>query len=238
MNIVVGDNSHMVKPSSLLTVRNYGTTHGRHSHDHFQVLLTLDGCLELEVEGKGFALTKGDGLLLRPGDSHDFEAPSGSRCLVLDTNDRTWEYLPSRPERALAASQLAVFLATSMKENIFAAQDVGPYLLAQTWGATFQQHLGRRSINWTNLSSWVSERLAQPLTASDLANTVHLSESQFRARCIEELGYSPMQFVRRLRLSKAQLLRDTGTSAADAARKVGYESPSAMTAALRKFRSL
>ena len=206
LNFAVGDNPHMVKASTQLTVRNYGTAHGRHSHDHFQVLWTLDGILELEVEGKGVALAKGDGLLLQPGDSHDFEAPSGSRCLVLDTNDRTWEYLPSRPERALAASQLAAFLATSMEENISAAKDAGPYLLAQTWGATSQQYLGRRPINWTDLSSWVSERLAQPLVASDLSNKVHLSESQFRARCMEELGFSPMQFVRQLRLSKAQQL--------------------------------
>ena len=86
LNFAVGDNLRMVKPSAQLTVRNYGAAHGRHSHDHFQVLWTLDGCLELEVEGKGVALAKGDGLLLQPSDSHDFEAPSGSRCLVLDTN--------------------------------------------------------------------------------------------------------------------------------------------------------
>jgi hypothetical protein len=55
LNFAVGDNPHMVKPSSQLTVRNYGAAHGRHSHDYFQVLWTLDGCLELEVEGKGLA---------------------------------------------------------------------------------------------------------------------------------------------------------------------------------------
>lgn len=54
---------------------------------------------------------------------------------------------------------------------------------------------------------------------------------------MEELGYNLMQFVRNLRLNKAQQLRDMGASAADAAKKVGYESPSAMSAALRKFRS-
>ena len=227
----------MFRHSTQLTVRNYGDAHGCHSHDHFQILWTLDGCLELEVEGKGIALAKGHALLLQPGDRHDFEAPSGSRCLVLDTNDRTWESLPSRPERALATSQLAAFLATSIQEKIPAVQDAGPYLLIQTWGAKSQQYQVRRPINWTDLSSWVSERLMQPLVASDLSSRVHLSESQFRARCMEELGISPMQFVRNLRLSKAQQLREAGKSAAEAARNVGYESPSAMTVALRKFQS-
>jgi AraC-like DNA-binding protein len=131
---------------------------------------------------------------------------------------------------------LAAYLATAMEENISVAEETGPYLLAQTWGETSQPQPSRRPINWTNLSAWVSERLAQPLVASDLSNKVHLSESQFRARCMEELGFSPMQLVRQLRLSKARQLRTAGTSAAEAARKVGYESPSALTAALRKFR--
>jgi AraC-like DNA-binding protein/mannose-6-phosphate isomerase-like protein (cupin superfamily) len=237
LDFSVSHNPYMVHHSSELTVRHYGIGAGSHSHDHFQVLWTLEGCLELEVEGKGVALAKGDGLLLRPGDKHDFEAPMGSRCLVLDTHDRTWECLPRHPKHALAASQLAAFLATAIDEKISIATETGPYLLAQTWGDTTETKLTRRPINWTDLSTWISERLAQPLVASDLSNIVHLSESQFRARCIEELGFSPMQLVRRLRLSKAQQLRNAGTSAAEAAKRVGYESPSALTAVLRRVRS-
>lgn len=235
-NFEVRHNPNMVHPSSLLTVRNYGAAPGGHSHDHFQVLWTLEGCLELEVEGKCVALATGDGLLVRPGDRHDFESRLGSRCLVLDTYDRSWERRPLRPERALAASQLAVFLATAMDQNLSIATETGPYLLAQTWGDAWQPKLTRRPVNWTDLSAWVSERLAQPLVASDLSDKVHLSESQFRARCLEELGCSPMQLVRRLRLSKARQLRNAGTSVAETAKKVGYASPSALTAALRQWR--
>lgn len=224
----------MDQRSSRLTVRSYGAASGCHSHDHFQVLWALEGCLELEVEGKGFALATGDALLLQPGDRHGFESPMGSQCLVLDTHDRTWTHRPHKPERALATRQLAAFLATAMKENIAIAQETGPYLLAQTWGDNAQATSARRPINWTDLSAWVSERLAQPLVASDLSDRVFLSESQFRARCFEELGLSPMRLVQRLRLNKAQQLREAGASVVEAARRVGYESPSALTAALRR----
>ena len=68
-----------------LSLRRYGPSPGSHSHDHFQVLLGLDGVLELEVEGRGRRVGPGEGLLVTPGDRHDFESSDGSRCLVLDT---------------------------------------------------------------------------------------------------------------------------------------------------------
>jgi quercetin dioxygenase-like cupin family protein len=69
----------------LLSVRQYGASHGSHSHDHFQVLVGLEGELELEVAGRGRRIGAGDGWVVPPGERHDFEALNGSRCLVLDT---------------------------------------------------------------------------------------------------------------------------------------------------------
>ena len=36
-----------------LSLRRYGPSPGRHSHNHFQVLFGLEGALELEIEGRG-----------------------------------------------------------------------------------------------------------------------------------------------------------------------------------------
>jgi|GEM_PF-1904281 len=40
-----------------LSVRVYGNSHGSHDHPHFQILLGLEGALELEVDGRTAALT-------------------------------------------------------------------------------------------------------------------------------------------------------------------------------------
>jgi AraC-like DNA-binding protein len=64
----------------------------------------------------------------------------------------------------------------------------------------------------------------------------HLSESQFRARCLQEMGLTPMQWIRQLRLTKAQLLREAGISVAVISARVGYETPSALTAAMSKHK--
>ena len=78
----------------------------------------------------------------------------------------------------------------------------------------------------------------QPLTVADLAGQVHLSPTQFATRCREETGQSAMQWLRSLRLLQARQLRAGGLGVAETARRCGYRSPSALTAALRRDASL
>lgn len=92
----------------------------------------------------------------------------------------------------------------------------------------------RRTVDWTALAHSVLANLHRPLIAADLADRAVLSESQFRVRCLEEHGCSPTQWVRGLRLERAQALRAAGVGVAEAARRTGYASPSALTAALRR----
>ena len=97
------DNAAMAavfQPPSL-TVRHYGAAPGAHVHDHFQVLWSLEGVLELEVAGRGMALSRGQGLVLCPGERHGFESRTGSCCLVLDTCDASWDPC-GQPHRARA----------------------------------------------------------------------------------------------------------------------------------------
>jgi AraC-like DNA-binding protein len=225
-------------PYSQLSVRTYGNAPGGHAHAHFQVLWPLQGCLELEVEGRGMALKVGDGLLVRPGDRHDFESRQGSRCLVLDTDAPVWQHRSERPLFARSASQMAAFLAVALEEQLPLALESGAQLLAQSWGVAPARRAARRRIPWNQLTAWAAMRLHQRLLAADLADQVHLSESQFRARCLEEVGATPMQWLRQLRLNKARQLREAGLPVADICLQVGYESASALTAALRNIRSL
>ena len=219
-----------------LSLRQYGPSPGSHAHDHFQVLWPLQGCLELEVEGRGVALQVGDALLVRPGDRHDFESRLGSRCLVLDTNEAVWQHRPAHPLFARSSSQMAAFVAVALQEQLPLALESGEQLLAQSWGQAPTARGPRRGIAWKRLTAWALLRLQQPLRAADLADQVHLSESQFRARCLEELGVTPMQWLRQLRLNKALQLREAGVPVADICLQVGYESASALTAALRRRR--
>lgn len=218
------------------SIRSYGSSPGSHVHDHFQILWGLNGNLELEIDGKGTNLTAGGGMVIAPNERHDFASHSGSRCLVLDTPDTWWSARDRLPQFAKTTDLLARFIAEAIEGQLPIDQHYGAQLLAQSWGALPVVQRVRREIDWASLTQWVKDRMTKPLTASDLAEHVCLSESQFRVRCQEALGCSPMHWVRRLRLEQAQVLRSMHLSIAEVAKRTGYDSPSALTAAMRRER--
>lgn len=216
-----------------LSVRHYGASPGSHAHDHFQILLGLDGVLELEVEGRGRRVGAGDGLVIAPGDRHDFESARGARCLVLDSADPTWARLGAAGPRP-DALPLARYLASACAAGLLRARQFGPALLQEAWAPALAPARPRRAIDWPGLQSWARGAAAAPLTVADVAARTHLSAAQFSERCRQELGLSPMAWLRGLRLDQARQLRAQGLPVAEVARRCGYRSPSALTAALRR----
>jgi len=192
--------------------------------------------LDLEVEGRGRRIAAGDGWLVPPGERHDFEAAHGSRCLVLDTSLDLWALCRPLPAQAAQVGALARYLAQALDLQQPLAGQHGPALLLEAWRPAAPAQRMRRRIDWQALAAWVQARLDQPLGVADLAARCHLSPSQFALRCHEAQGLSPMQWLRAQRLERASLLRGGGMAVAEVARRTGYRSPSALTAALRKRR--
>lgn len=225
----------MSAPQGSLSLRHYGASHGSHAHEHFQVLLGLDGVLELEVQGRGRRIAAGQGCVIAPGDHHDFESREGSRCIVLDTAHAAWARCAYDPAKTAQALALGHYLAHALQQRGSLAQHYGPALLLEAW-APPQAASSRyqRPIHWEQLATWAQQRLHEPLSVAQLAAQVFLSPTQFAARCRRETGLSVMQWLRRQRLALALQLRGRGMSVADTALHCGYHSPSALTAALRR----
>lgn len=225
-----------------LSLRDYGPAPGSHHHSHFQVLVGLRGALDLEVEGRGLRVAPGDGCVIAPGARHDFESFQGSQCLVLDTADSHWADCPPRALQGPQLWPLAQFLALAVRQNQPLALLHGAALLREAWlhgrtpahACSAPAPLRGRPIDWVALQRWALQALHQPLTVADLAYRVHLSPVQFAARCRQEQGLSAMEWLRGLRLAQAQWLRGRGLPVAEVARRTGYRSPSALTAALRR----
>jgi AraC-like DNA-binding protein len=78
-------------------------------------------------------------------------------------------------------------------------------------------------------------RPAERWTIDTLAREVGLSRSAFAERFTELMGVPPMQYLGNWRLQlAAQLLERNGTSIAQAAAEVGYESEAAFNRAFKK----
>ncbi|MDH4425782.1 MAG: AraC family transcriptional regulator [Acidovorax sp.] len=230
------------KSASQLSLRRYGASPGSHSHDHFQILLGLSGTLDLEVAGRGLRVEAGRGCIIAPGDRHDFESRGGSTCLVLDSAQPDWRQYAAGAANALPAGALplARYLASALELRLPLAQAHGPALLLEAWlgnaadATPCTAASRRRPIDWPALQQWAAAHWHEDLTVAALAAQVHLSPSQFAARCREERGMGAIAWLRQQRLAHARLLRATGMAVADVAHRTGYRSPSALTAALRR----
>jgi AraC-like DNA-binding protein len=217
-----------------MDLRRYGMSRGSHAHDHFQILLGLEGELELEVQGRGRRLAPGEGCVIQPGQRHDFEARQGAQCLVLDTTHSAWATCSHHPAQPGVAMALAVYLKLALPLRQPRALLLAPQLLLDCWQpASPPAPSTTRPIDWPALTSWARWHWHEALQVSDLATQVNLSPSQFTERCRQEIGCSPTAWLRQLRLTHARTLRAQGLSVGETAQRCGYQSASALTAALK-----
>lgn len=229
--------SDALPPRACLSLRRYGPSPGSHAHDHFQLLWGWQGRLELDIDGRGAAMGPGQVAVIAPGDRHDFWSSQGSTCFVLDTFEAA-PALERLAGRAWAVVPTTLDLLRFLSSRRLAADDDLPQaaaaLLLSTLDSTATPARARRRIDWAALDAWIDAHLHEPLGVADLAARVHLSPSQFAARCLEETGRSPLARVRERRLARALRLRAEGLQVQEVALRVGYRSPSALTAALRR----
>ncbi len=82
----------------------------------------------------------------------------------------------------------------------------------------------------------IHQRLANPWTVAGLAREVGLCRSTFAARFLLAVGKPPLQYLRDVRMQRASvLLRERVLSLKQIAVKTGYQTPSAFSAAFRRW---
>jgi len=112
-----------------------------------------------------------------------------------------------------------------MKELMFAFLRGGA-------GAAIRQALGATR-DVSRAVSYLQEHLAESVSIEDLAKRAGMSRAVFHKKFKAATSYSPIQFVKGLRLNHASMLIAAGSSVTDAAHQVGYASQSQFS---REFR--
>lgn len=85
------------------------------------------------------------------------------------------------------------------------------------------------------ISEYVSERIAEKISLTDLAHLAGLSASQFSLRFRETTGRTPHQFVTLMRVDRARELLVAGErTPADVAAQTGFADQSHLTRHLRR----
>lgn len=203
------------------SLRRYRGEYEPHAHDHAQVLLGLDGRLELDVAGRGFEVEAGRAMIVPAGVTHGYLAQCEARVWVVD---------------APACQSLDRIRHLAAPRIMAQAGCDADALLAAIAAAPRAQP--RRRVDVDRLAAAIDARPHLPWTNAQLAAWAHLSVPRLHARLLEATALTPQAFVRARRLARAQTLLAAGVTLDAAALQVGYRSASALAFALRRDRGL
>jgi AraC-like DNA-binding protein len=239
-------------------LRRYGAIEETDLHDFHQIVLGLDGAMEMTVDGVGERIDCCSAWLIPAGARHDYAGIGENRQLVLDlpaaslaVPERLFDAARAVPidpaltglvrQIAQRAAQTTASLDSgdgrARRFHWDASARLCAAVIAQTGiagGAAFDAAAG---LDFARIDRWLRTHLAEPLRMADLAAHCGFGMRRFHQLFVEAFGETPHRYLQRLRLDTAlTLLADPRRSLIDVALEVGFGDQSAFTHAFtRRF---
>ncbi|MGV2290925.1 AraC family transcriptional regulator [Trinickia sp. YCB016] len=249
--------SHEPLLSPAVSLRRYGVVEASDVHDFHQIVLGLDGSMEMAVDGIGQRIDCRSAWLVPAGARHDYAGIGENRQLVLDlpaaslavperlfdraravTIDASLTLLvrnvaASAAGRAPASNALdAHRFHWDAAARLCAALVADPNTTLPAGGLA-----GPVGLDYARIDRWLRAHLSEPLRIADLAAHCGFGMRRFHQLFIEAFGETPHRYLQRLRLDTAlALLNDPRNTLTDVALQVGFGDQSAFTHAFtRRF---
>jgi AraC-like DNA-binding protein len=213
----------------------------------------IDYLLIWVLGGRGFAETEGcrvkaepgDLLSFCPGHAHEYGADPQQPWDILWVH-YTGKLAPEFTKQILkfGGSRVALGLDDELRDRwlelVAAHLPRDPRWAARTNTALYallgliihrlqqraQARLGTEPLNLHRLQSYISRRLAEPVTLAELAKQANLSPTHFARVFKRQLGISPINYVIQKRMTQASsLLTETSMPLKQIAEAVGYDDP-------------
>jgi len=211
------------------------------THDHAQIVLAIEGSLEIEISGKGSKLDCTNCAFVPAGTVHSQLAGRKNKFLVVNCHENELEnpLVENLAERVFLRVPPTV---QPLVDFVVAAQAEG--MAAES----FHNHWGQLFVNALAASlgplpqsrlarciATVDASLAHPWTVQEMAKIVGLSPSRFHSVFFEKMKKTPQGWLTDLRIKRAQQwLAETDITIADLAQRVGYSDQSALTRAMQR----
>lgn len=224
-----------------------------HAHDFHQIVITVCGEAEFEIEGLGGHVKAFSGCIVPANHEHYYSGNPQNRQLIIDLPEqapalsgehRELVALFDAPRFFSLDTALRHYLAFLDSEIVQSSQHSDDFQhdrLAVTLLGALKSRLGEdptaqlKRLNMAHIHRYIQHHLSDDLRVADLARLACLSEAHFSARFRAQTGLSPWQYVRRERLSAArQLLLQSRLPLTDIALQTGFANQSALSHAFRR----
>ena len=207
-----------------------------HAHDYYQLVLPLNGHIEIVVKHFNGCVGVGEGICIFPGYEHAFTAKEHARFIVAD--------LGSVPDN-IANDRLPVFRLTSPMQSFL--QYVNVQLthhqydeISDAMLTLFRELLTQQRSGVTAdkriipVLSSIHKQIDYNHTIESLARIACLGATQFKKRFKASTGMGIREYLIKVRMDKARaLLSNTDMPIIHVAANVGYDDVSAFS---RRFK--
>jgi len=230
-----------VRRATSFEIRRYGDAAERHNHDHHQIVLPLEGRLDMEIGGEGGAVDHQVAAVVSGRIDHSFASPEANRFLVVDLpEDDTafWHAAKSKPFVALDRDLVGFcrVLAASADGGLDSLRaEIAGDLLVGSLARSLDIAPGAATDAVTRAVTFIDANLSRPLAVKDIADAVAVSASRLHDLFAERLGVPPGRYLTRRRIERARdWLVSTEMSLARIAHEAGYSDQATFTRAFRR----
>ncbi|WP_070963079.1 helix-turn-helix transcriptional regulator [Vibrio sonorensis] len=224
--------------SDRITIRSYTKNIRGHQHEYHQMVLPLNGSIEIQINQTAYLVSVGEAIVILSGQWHDFKADEKAKFIVVDINQL--------PQNMHAFDKQWFQINDALQSYLhFIEQTISSALIAEHEEAMFKMFISL--VEGLPLVAKYDFRVAKVIArvqsypeiehrVKDLADHACLSATQLKKLFTRSVGMSVMQYVTKVRMEKAKsLLIYTDTPIAIVAQQVGYLDPSAFSRRFHQF---
>ena len=223
-----------------LDVRSYTGSGDRHSHDYHQLVLPIEGRLEMVLGAESGAVEAGRAAVITADSLHFYRARGDNRFIVADVPKAlapSLTQLPAFIRLDPALGHFLLFLQAELGGNGGGTHDAGihkrrqltlllVHLLTERFGCPL--HMDRRL---EAAKQYLDDHLDHPVTLAELAAVASLSQRQLTELFRRCFDMSPKQYLLEQRMQQAwRLLRDSRLPVQQVGERCGYASLSGFSA--------
>jgi AraC-like DNA-binding protein len=202
-----------------------------HSHDRARIAVTLDGMVTEDAHGRVDVFRKGHVVFWCEGATHADVFARHTRSVQVELSHETYRHVAAYFPPPPSPMPIDAFegAAQRLRREIERYDDASPMALQ---GAVYEI-LARATRLVTNARPvsfavnqairFAQQSLADAITPAELANAANVSVRRLHESFTAELQLTPMEYLRDLRLGRAEtLLRESALTASEIAESCGF----------------
>jgi AraC-like DNA-binding protein len=215
-----------------LTIRSYSKQFRSHVHPYYQLVLPLQGSINIKMEGYCGKVTVGECVVILCGIEHAFNAEEAARFIVVDMDELPENIINSKRIVFSLTPPMMSFLQFIEKQIEFQVNMEIESDILNIFSKLLSQQADSRELDTRirDVKIYISQNLERPLSIQELADMACLSATQFKKVFTSDLGVSVYQYIIQERMEKAKaLIVHTDLPFQHIAEKVGYKDQSAFS---------